>query len=71
MAPMTVDEYVRAEQFKIEQLTRLGLSRDDAVGAVQAGCDWHEVERFLSEHPGCPVELAARITAPIGQTRVP
>ncbi len=65
MAAMTVDEYVRAQEFKIEQLIRLGLTRYAAISAVETGCDWHELERFLADHPGCPIELATRITAPI------
>ncbi len=59
MAAMTVDECIRAEQFKIAQLIRLGLSRYEAICAVESGCDWHELEQFVDEHPDCPIELEA------------
>ncbi len=64
---MTVDEYIRVDLLKIEQLIRLGWSRYDAVCAVD-GSDWHELEQLLDERPRCPLDLAARITAPVTES---
>lgn len=41
---MTVSEIVRVEQFKIERFMALGLSRYEAIRAVEDGIDWHAVD---------------------------
>lgn len=54
------DEIVKVEEYKIERFVALGLGRYDALLAVEAGVDWHEVEQLVNEK-GCPLAVALEI----------
>lgn len=41
------DEIVRVEELKIERLMALGLSRYEAIRAVEDAIEWHTVEALL------------------------
>ena len=57
---MTVsDEIVRVEEFKTERFIALGLSRYEAIRAVEDAIDLHVVETLLKA--GCPLTLALEI----------
>src|SRR5262245_35023607 len=53
---MTVSEIVRVEQFKIERFMALGLSRYEAIRAVEDGIDCHAVDALLTT--GCALPPA-------------
>lgn len=57
---IAADELVKIEEFKIERFVALGLGRYDAIRAVEAGLDWHEVEVLVLEK-GCPLAAALEI----------
>jgi hypothetical protein len=52
------DEDARVYEWRVEQLSRLGLS-DWIAGAVASFVDWHEVARLVDR--GCTPELALEI----------
>jgi hypothetical protein len=54
------DEIVRIEEYKIERFMTLGLGRYDAIRAVEAGIDWHTVDRLVNQN-GCPLTVALEI----------
>jgi hypothetical protein len=52
------DEEVLVQEWRAEQLMRLGIT--SIVAEVVAGCvDWHELERLIER--GCSPELALEI----------
>lgn len=50
------DAIVRAEESKIKRFMALGLSRYQAIKAVDDAIDWHEVEALLKA--GCALTVA-------------
>jgi hypothetical protein len=54
------DEIVRVEGFKIERFIALGLSRYEAIKAVEDGIDWHTVEALVET--GSPLAVAVKIS---------
>lgn len=57
---MTCDEIVKVEAFKIERFMALGLSRYEAIRAVEEAIDWHAVEALLKT--GCALAVALEIS---------
>ena len=57
---MIGDEIVRVEGFKIERFMALGLSRYEAINAVEDGIDWHALEGLVNS--GCPLAVAIQIS---------
>jgi hypothetical protein len=53
---MTGSEIVRAEQFEIERFRTLGLSRYEAIRAVEDGIDWYALAALVKS--GYPVSAA-------------
>jgi hypothetical protein len=56
---MTGSEIVRAEQFEIERLRALGLSRYQAIRAMEDRVDRQALEALVET--GCPVATALEI----------
>jgi hypothetical protein len=56
---MTGSEIVRAEQLEIERFRALGLSRYQAIRAIEDRLDWGALEALLKT--GCPVSTALEI----------
>ena len=56
------DEIVRVEKHQIDRLVALGLGPYEAIEAVEAGVDWHEVETLVTEK-GCPLSIALKIAS--------
>jgi hypothetical protein len=54
------DAIVRAEESKIRRFMALGLSRYQAIKAVDDAIDWHEVEALLKT--GCAITVALEIS---------
>jgi hypothetical protein len=54
------DEEAAVHEWRVSQLTRLGLAAD-AAEAVPDTTDWHEVARLV--RLGCPASLAVAIIA--------
>ena len=61
MSTVLSAEDLAVERYQISQFERLGLSRYDALLAIDQKIDWHDMERLLSR--GCSLELALAILA--------
>lgn len=55
------NEEIQVESWNIDQLTKLGLSDDQVIVALNQSIDWHELDNLLKN--GCTKELAIRILA--------
>jgi hypothetical protein len=56
-----IQERMRLSHWQFVQFEKLGLSIFDAAVAVDEGLDYHDVEKFLKDHPSCNVETAIKI----------
>jgi hypothetical protein len=56
---MTGSEIVKAEQFEIERFRTLGLSRYQAIRAIEDRVNWQALEALLKK--GCSVSSALEI----------
>jgi hypothetical protein len=57
------NEEVRVYEWERDQFVKLGLSYFEAQYAVAAGIDYHDLEVFVRNHPGCDLVTATRILA--------
>lgn len=61
MLDQELQEKLDARGWQHEQFVRLGIQDLHAICAIEEGIDYHDVEKFLAEHPLCDAETALEI----------